>query len=161
MQPRAALFPGTFDPITCGHLEIIERALELFDTVHIGIGTNSQKQTMFTLEQRMSWITCYFEGEQRIAVGTFAALTVDHAKAIGARYLLRGLRSAPDFEYEKSIDILNKHLAYGIDTVYFIAQSDTQSISSTLVREVIKYKGNLKGLVPDFMIDEIYLPKPR
>lgn len=157
---RVALFPGSFDPITYGHIEILERALELFDQVVVGVGVNSQKKTMFSLVQRMGWIVRYFEGEPRIQVTQFTGLTVEHAKAVGARYLLRGLRSAPDFEYEKSIDILNKHLAYGIDTVYFIAQADTQSISSTLVREVIKYGGSLKGLVPDFIIDEIYTQPP-
>lgn len=155
-QSRIALFPGSFDPITYGHIEIVERALALFDQVVVGVGVNSQKQTMFSVEQRKAWISQYFEGESRIQVTEFSSLTVEHAREVGARYLLRGLRSAPDFEYEKSIDILNKHLAYGIDTVYFIAQADTQSISSTLVREVIKFQGNLKGLVPEFIIEDIY-----
>jgi pantetheine-phosphate adenylyltransferase len=157
---RTALFPGSFDPITYGHIEIVERALELFDQVVIGVGLNSQKQTMFTAAQRIGWIERYFEGEKRIRVTSFQALTVEHAREVGARFLLRGLRSAPDFEYEKSIDILNKHLAFGIDTIYFISQADTQSVSSTLVREVIKFRGSLKGLVPDFIIEEIYAVMP-
>lgn len=155
-QPRTALFPGSFDPITFGHLEIAERALEMFDHLVIGVGVNSQKKTMFSAEQRKAWIARYFEDEPRVKVTEFSALTVEHAKEVGAKFLLRGLRSAPDFEYEKSIDILNRHLAEGIDTVYLIAQADTQSVSSSLVREVIKFKGNLKGLVPDFIVDDIY-----
>jgi pantetheine-phosphate adenylyltransferase len=156
MSPRVALFPGTFDPITYGHTEIIERALALFDRVVIGVGINSQKQTMFTVEQRVRWIGLHFKDEPRVSVETFTGLTVNYARQIGARYLLRGLRSAPDFEYEKNIDLLNQHLSPEVDTVYLIATPATHHISSTLVREVIRFKGNLEGLVPDAIVAEIY-----
>lgn len=150
-----ALFPGSFDPITLGHIELVERGLQLFDEVVISLGTNSQKQTMFTLDQRMGWIQQQFASEPRIRVTTFTGLTVNYAQSIEARYLLRGLRNAPDYEYEKSIDLLNKHLSPAIDTVYLISSPDTQHISSSLVREVIKYGGKLQGLIPDHIIRDI------
>lgn len=160
MSPRKALFPGSFDPITYGHIEIIERAVSLFDEVHIGVGFNSAKQTMFPHDQRLRWIREQFSNQPRITIDTFTGLTVHYAQKIGALYLLRGLRNAPDFEYEKNIDLLNKHLDHGLDTVYLIARPATQHISSTLVREVIRYHGNLDGLVPPHIIREIYADRP-
>lgn len=156
LTERTAVFPGTFDPITYGHIEVIQRALAVFDRVVIGVGINSQKSTMFSDAQRVRWIAMHFQDEARITVETFSGLTVSFARQIGARHLLRGLRSAPDFEYEKNIDLLNKHLNPEVETVYFIATPETHHISSTLVREVIRFKGNLKGLVPDAISAEIY-----
>jgi pantetheine-phosphate adenylyltransferase len=156
MSPRLALFPGTFDPITFGHTEIVRRALALFDVVVVGVGVNTQKATMFTAEQRVRWISRFFQNEPRIRVETFSGLTVNYAKQIGAHSLIRGLRSSPDFEYEKNIDLLNKHLAQDVDTVYLIATPATHHISSSLVREVIRFKGNLAGLVPEDTVAEIY-----
>lgn len=157
---RIALFPGSFDPITCGHEEIIRRSLKLFDRVIVGIGINSQKVNMYSAAQRQAWLEQLFAEESRIRVATFQGLTVQFARAQGAQFLLRGLRAAPDFEYEKNIDLLNQHLAENLQTVYLISSPATAHISSTLVREVIRFKGNLKGLVPDFMIPEIYADTP-
>jgi pantetheine-phosphate adenylyltransferase len=153
---RIALFPGSFDPITFGHIEIVRRGLALFDEVIVGVGVNSTKQTMFPLEQRMKWIHEAFSDEPRVRIEAFEGLTVGYAHSVGARFLLRGLRDAPDFQYEKGINFLNKHLEAGIETVFLISDASTQTVSSTLVREVIRYRGSLEGLVPPGIIADVY-----
>lgn len=150
---RIALFPGSFDPITNGHVEIVRRGLALFDEVVVGVGINSQKKTMFNPEQRMAWITAAFADEPRVRVGKFQGLTVKYAQEIGATFLLRGLRDASDFQYEKNINFLNKHLAEGIETVFLVSDSATQTVSSSLVREILRFKGDVRGLVPAVVID--------
>ena len=161
---KKALFPGTFDPITLGHTEIIERGLELFDEIIIGVGVNSSKQTMFSLEQRILWIQEYFlKYHQKVKVLPFEGLTVEFARKHEIQFLLRGLRSAPDFEYEKHIFLLNKHLDTRIETVFLVSNTQHIGVSSTLVREIIKYHGKLEGLVPLNIINTIYrniYPKP-
>ncbi|MCS6904236.1 MAG: pantetheine-phosphate adenylyltransferase [Bacteroidia bacterium] len=153
---KKALFPGTFDPITYGHIEIIERGLKLFDQIVIGIGSNTAKNTMFTQLQRSAWIKKYFANESKITVELYNNLTVQFARSINAQFILRGLRNAPDFEYERNIDLLNKHLDSSIETIYIISSPKTAHISSTLVREVIRYRGDLQGLVPELIIKDIY-----
>jgi pantetheine-phosphate adenylyltransferase len=157
---RVALFPGSFDPITLGHVEIIRRGLSMFDRIVVGIGINTQKSSMYPVAQRQAWIQALFANEPRVQVAAFEGLTVNFARQQGARFLLRGLRAAPDFEYEKNIDLLNQHLDGSIQTVYVISSPSTGHISSTLVREVIRFKGHLEGLLPDFMIPEIYADTP-
>jgi len=153
---QVALFPGTFDPITFGHIEILKRGLLMFDEIVIGMGTNTSKNTMFTAEQRLRWMKEYFADEKRIKVETFKGLTVNYAKSINAKFILRGLRSSSDFEYEKTIDLLNKHLNPNVETLYFISSPATAHISSTLVREIIRFRGHLEGLVPENIIQEVY-----
>lgn len=154
---KRALFPGTFDPITLGHTEIIERGLQLFDEIIVGVGVNSSKQTMFPLEQRIFWIQEYFlKVNNKVKVMPFDGLTVEFAKKHEIQFLLRGLRSAPDFEYEKHIFLLNKHLDEKIETVFLISDTQYIGVSSTLVREIIKYHGKLEGLVPQNIIHSIY-----
>ncbi len=154
---KKALFPGTFDPITLGHTEIIERGLQLFDEIIIGVGVNSAKQTMFSLEQRILWIQEYFLNQShKVKVLPFEGLTVEFAKKHGIQFLLRGLRSAPDFEYEKHIFLLNKHLDEKIETIFLVSDTQYIGISSTLVREIIKYHGKLEGLVPLNILNSIY-----
>ena len=152
---RIALFPGSFDPITCGHTEIVQRGLAIFDEVFIGIGVNTTKTPTFPTGKKVQWISEIFQGEARVKVGIFSGLTVNFALSIEATFILRGLRAAPDFEYEKNIELLNKHLAPNIDTVYLVSSSTTGHISSSLVREVLRFNGNLKGLVPDIILQEI------
>ena len=141
---RTAVFPGTFDPITNGHIEIIERGLRIFDELIIGVGINTSKTTMFSPEVRTKWIEDLFRNEPRIRVVQFTGLTVHFAQQNDAQFLLRGLRAAPDFEYEKNIDLLNRQLAV-IETVFLISNPATGHISSSLVREVIRFRGNLNG----------------
>jgi len=153
---KIALFPGSFDPITLGHIEIIERSLTLFDEIIIGLGLNSSKTTMFSDQDRKRWIEEYFADEKRVKVATFNNLTVEFAKENNAGFLVRGLRSAPDFEYEKQLQFLNSHLAPEVETVFLISSGSCAHISSTLVREVIKYKGKLEGLLPENIIKDIH-----
>ncbi|MCS7296808.1 MAG: pantetheine-phosphate adenylyltransferase [Bacteroidia bacterium] len=157
---KRALFPGSFDPITNGHIEIIQRGLTLFDEIVVGIGLNTSKQPMFPPEQRLAWTEEAFRNEPRVQVRAYTGLTVRFAREIGARYILRGLRSAPDYEYERNIDLLNKYLDPEIETFYLMSSPATSFVSSTLVREVIRFHGHLEGLLPPHIIRDIYLTYP-
>lgn len=147
-EKRIAVFPGSFDPITVGHVDIVQRALPLFDQVIVAIGVNSQKQTLFELDQRRTWLEEVFAGESRIAVDVFSGLTVHYCKKVGARYLIRGLRNASDFDYEKTISQLNHIVGEDIETVFFISKPEYSHISSTIVREIIKGNGNARPFLP-------------
>ncbi|MCX8112352.1 MAG: pantetheine-phosphate adenylyltransferase [Bacteroidia bacterium] len=157
---KRALFPGSFDPITNGHIEIIQRGLALFDEIVIGIGLNTNKQPMFPPQQRLKWIEETFTGEPRVKVRLYTGLTVRFAREVKAQFILRGLRSAPDYEYERNIDLLNKYLDNGIETFYLLSSPETSFVSSTLVREVIRFHGHLEGLLPPHIIRDIYLTYP-
>ena len=147
---RRAVFPGSFDPITNGHLDIIERALPLFDEIIIAIGTNSAKKYMFPLEKRISWIEKTFEGEKKIVVKNYEnMLTVDYCKQENANFIIRGLRNPADFEFEKAIAQTNRKLNPEIETVFLLTSSGFSSISSSIVREVMLYDGDYSSLVPD------------
>ncbi|GIV23709.1 MAG: pantetheine-phosphate adenylyltransferase [Bacteroidia bacterium] len=153
---KRALFPGSFDPITNGHIEIVRRGLLLFDEIIIGIGLNTAKQAMFSPDQRQRWIEEAFKDEPRIKVHLYTGLTVHFAREVEARFILRGLRSAPDYEYERNIDLLNKYLDAEIETFYLLSSPETSFVSSTLVREVIRFHGHLEGLLPPHIIRDIY-----
>lgn len=146
---RICLFPGTFDPITKGHVDIIERAVSLFDKLVIGIGTNSSKQPMYSLEQRVDWIKEIFKNDARIVVTGYSGLTVDFCKQINAHYVLRGIRYISDFEYEKAIADMNRMLAPDIETIFLTCSPLYSTISSTLVRDVIRNGGNAGMFLPD------------
>ncbi len=146
---RICLFPGTFDPITKGHVDIIERAVSLFDKLVIGIGTNSSKQPMYSLEQRVDWIKEIFKNDPRIVVTGYSGLTVDYCKQINAHYVLRGIRYISDFEYEKAIADMNRMLAPQIETIFLTCSPLYSTISSTLVRDVIRNGGNAGMFLPD------------
>lgn len=146
---RKAVFPGSFDPITTGHVDLVRRALPLFDEIIVAIGINSQKQTLFEVEQRRNWILKVFEDEPRIRVDVFEGLTVHYCKKAGARYLIRGLRNASDFDYEKTISQLNHIIGEQIETVFLISRPEFSHISSTIVREIIKGGGDARPFLPD------------
>lgn len=156
MSQRIALFPGSFDPITFGHIEIVKRGLAVFDEIVVGLGINTQKKTMFTQAQRERWIKQAFADEPRVKMRSFSGLTVRFAHEVGAQFLLRGLRDQTDFVYEKNINFLNKHLEEGIETVFLVSDPASQTISSSLVREIIHFEGKLDGLIPNFIVEEIY-----
>ena len=143
-----AVFPGSFDPITKGHRDIIDRALPLFDQIVIAIGINSQKRTLFSLDQRMKWIEESFDNQPKVKVDSFENLTAHYCNKIGAKFLLRGLRNASDFDYEKTISQINHIVGEGIETVFFISQPAFSHISSTIVREVIKGGGDASQFLP-------------
>jgi len=145
---RIALFPGSFDPITLGHVDIIERALPLFDQIIIAIGTNSAKKYLFSLEQRILWIEQTFRDEPKIKVVTYTGLTVDFAKSTGANFLLRGLRNPADFEFEKAIAQANRQLVPTLETVFLLTSARYAYISSSIVREVYQHGGDFAEFVP-------------
>jgi pantetheine-phosphate adenylyltransferase len=149
LEKRKAVFPGSFDPITTGHVDLVKRALPLFDEIIIAIGINSQKQTLFSVEDRKKWIEKVFDGEPKIKVDVFEGLTVHFCKKVDAHYLLRGLRNASDFDYEKTISQLNHIVGEDVETLFLISKPEFSHISSTIVREIIKGKGNARPFLPD------------
>lgn len=149
---RIAFFPGTFDPFTLGHEEIVRRALTLFDQIVIGIGVNSAKTFMFSEAQRLDMIRQTFEDEKRVKAETFSGLSAIHAQKLGACAMLRGIRNAIDLEYEKPIAAINAGLAKEVETIFLVPSGATAHISSTLVREVIRYKGDVSQLLSPTVI---------
>lgn len=145
---KIALFPGSFDPITMGHVDIIRRAAPLFEELIIGLGSNSQKTSLFSVEQRLLWIKEEFADLPSVKVLEYQGLTVNFCKQIGASFIIRGLRSAPDFEYEKSIAQFNKAME-GIDTLFFMTEPALSPISSTIVRDIIRNQGDPSPFVPE------------
>ena len=152
---RRAVFPGSFDPITIGHEDIIRRALPLFDEIIIAVGFNATKSGMFSIEERMQQIQEVFADEKKIKVDKYQNLTIDYCHEKGAQYLLRGLRTAADFEFERGIGQVNRMMANDIETVFMLTAPEYTPISSSIVRDVIRHKGSLKGLVPNRIIDKI------
>ena len=146
---RICLFPGTFDPLTMGHADIIQRAAGLFDKLIVGIGVNAGKQPMFSVEQRIGWIQQSCKGAQNVEAVGYSGLTIDYCREIGAAYMLRGIRYVADFEYEKAIADMNRMLAPEIETVFLTCSPMYSTISSTLVRDVIRNRGNAGLFVPD------------
>ena len=148
-MPKIAVFPGSFDPITIGHVDLVRRSLPLFDKVIVAIGVNTQKKYLFSLKQRLEWLEAVFADEPRVEVGHFQNLTADYCNKIGANYLLRGLRNASDFDYEKTISQLNNIIGDGLETIFLISQPGYSHISSTIVREIIKGGGDASPFLPD------------
>ncbi len=153
---RSAIFPGSFDPLTTGHDEIVRRGLALFDEIVFAIGVNIAKQTMFDLVKRVNMIKTCYRDESRVRVETYEGLTADFARNANIGFLLRGLRNAMDLEYEKSIAAVNRRLNPGLETVFLVASGENAHVSSTIVREAIRYRAALDGLVPAAVIPMIY-----
>ena len=145
---RIAVFPGSFDPITIGHVDIINRSLLLFDEIIVAIGENSSKSCLFPLQKRKEWISSVFEGEPKVGISVYNGLTADFCREQGAAFLVRGLRSASDFDYERTIAQLNLQLDNSIDTTFLISRPEHSHISSTIVREILKNKGNAELFLP-------------
>lgn len=145
---RRAVFPGSFDPITLGHYDIIKRSIPLFDEVIVAIGVNSEKKYMFSLEDRKRFIEEAFMDEPAVKVVTYEGLTIDLCKKMKAHFILRGLRNPADFEFEKAIAHTNRKLSK-IETVFMLTAAKTSFISSSIVRDVIKNGGEYQLLVPD------------
>jgi pantetheine-phosphate adenylyltransferase len=145
---RRAIFPGSFDPITLGHTDIIERSLPLFDEIIIAIGVNADKKYMFSLEDRKRFIKAAFNKFPKVRVTTYEGLTIDFCKKMDAQFILRGLRNPADFEFEKAIAHTNRKLSQ-IETVFLLTAAKTSFISSSIVRDVIRNHGDYTLLVPD------------
>lgn len=145
---RKALFAGSFDPITVGHVDIVLRGAALFDEVIVGIGQNSSKKTMFTMDARLEMLSLAFSGFPNVRILPYDTLTVDFARQVGAGFLLRGLRNGQDLDYERPIALINRHLDAKMETVYLVSDPEVSHVSSTLVREVARYGRSTEGLVP-------------
>ena len=145
---RIAIFPGSFDPFTNGHYDVVKRGARIFDELIIAIGTNSAKQRYLPLEEMVQAITALFQEHPTITVQTFKGLTADFAREVGARYLLRGLRNTTDFEYENTISQANRLLYNELETVFLITSPPLAYISSSIVREIHKYGGNVEEFIP-------------
>lgn len=149
---RIAIFPGSFDPITIGHVDVVERALPLFDEMVIAIGVNTQKKYLFDLDKRIEWIKKVFEHEPKVKVEHYSGLTINYCKKRGARYIVRGIRSAADFEYEKTIAHLNNTMEPDIETLLILAKPTLASVSSTIVREIIIGDGDISKFIPEQVV---------
>lgn len=152
---KVAVFPGSFDPITNGHVDLVMRAVPLFDKIYVAVGVNSAKKSLFSLERRLEWLEKVFQDMDNVEVGYFEGLTVNYCKQVGARYLIRGLRNSSDFEYEKTISQLNYIIGGELETMFYISRPEYSHISSTIVREIIKGKGDISSFVPDMIDQEI------
>ena len=152
---RIALFPGTFDPVTFGHIDIIERSLALFDKLYIGIGINSNKAPMYSESFRNNWLGEIFKNETKIETVIYEGLTVNCCRKVNARYILRGIRYVNDFEYEKAIADMNRSLDEEIETVFLTCLPKFTSVASTLVRDVIRNGGDVSQFVPDVVLKTI------
>ena len=146
---RIAIFPGSFDPITKGHESIVKRAIPLFDKIIISIGINAGKNAMFDIKQRKSWIKKTFINYPTIEVTTYTGLTVDYCKAQNANFILRGLRSYSDFDYEHGIAQMNKSLISSVETIFLLTEPEFSHISSTIVRDIIRNNGKVEQFLPN------------
>jgi len=145
---KIAVFPGSFDPITIGHESIIRRALPLFDKIVVAIGENSEKKTLFCLEKRIEWLKKTFADNKNIEVDSFQGLTVDYCRRIGAEYILRGLRTSADFEFERSIGQVNKQMFNEIETIFLLTTPEQTAVNSSVVRDIFKHGGDIKPFIP-------------
>lgn len=152
---KIALFPGSFDPITLGHVSVLKRAIPLFDKIIVAIGINSTKQQMFSLEQRQKWIREVFADEPVVEVQSYSGLTVDFCKKVEAQYILRGLRTAADFEFERGIGQVNKMMYPDLDTVFLLTEPKYTPVSSSIVRDVYRNGGDISSMVPQIVVDTL------
>ena len=149
------LFPGTFDPVTLGHIDIILRAKPLFETIIIGVGRNSAKTPMFSAEQRLQWFEDIFKDEPGITAAIYEGLTINFCKEVGARFILRGIRYVSDFEYEKAIADANRTLDKGIETFFLTGEPKYTSVGSTIVRDIIRNGGDASPFLPEVVVESL------
>lgn len=152
---KIAVFAGSFDPITLGHVDIIQRSIPLFDKIIVAIGQNSRKKYFFPLEKRQLFIDTLFKAEPKVVVDTYEGLTVDYCKRMKANYLLRGIRSGIDFEYEKTIAQLNKSMNPTTETILLVSDPQYSYVSSTIVREILLNKGDVSKFLPSAVVELI------
>jgi pantetheine-phosphate adenylyltransferase len=148
MQKRIAVFPGSFDPITKGHENIVRRGLPLFDEIIVAIGYNTNKNYFFSQERREHFIKKVFENESKVKVARYSGLTVNYCKEIGAKFILRGLRTSADYEFERAIAQMNHSMAPEVDTIFIVSEPSLSHISSTIVRDILLYQGDITEFVP-------------
>jgi pantetheine-phosphate adenylyltransferase len=153
---RICLFPGTFDPLTLGHVDIINRALPLFDKIVVGIGLNASKAPMFTAEQRLQWIRDIYKDEDRVVGAVYEGLTINYCKKIGANFILRGIRYVSDFEYEKTIADANRTLDRTIETIFLTGEPKYTSVASTIVRDILRNGGDASLFLPEVVFKSLH-----
>jgi len=146
---KVAVFPGSFDPITRGHESVIKRSLPLFDKVIIAIGVNSEKQGFFPLEKRLKWIEYVFKNEKKVEITTYSGLTIEFCRKSDARFILRGLRTSADFEFERAIAQTNKLMYPDVDTVFMLTSPELSPINSTIVRDIFRNNGDPSKFIPE------------
>jgi pantetheine-phosphate adenylyltransferase len=146
---KKAIFPGTFDPFTNGHLDIVNRGLKLFDEVVVALGVNSGKNHLFTLEERTAWLEDIFRNEPRVSVIHYEGLTATFAESIGAQFILRGLRTTQDFSYEQQIAYVNEDITIAVQSIFVMSDQNNASVSSTIVRDLIRHSGPYKKYLPE------------
>ncbi|MEN9513171.1 MAG: pantetheine-phosphate adenylyltransferase [Sediminibacterium sp.] len=152
---RICLFPGTFDPVTLGHTDIINRALPLFDKIVVGIGINAAKNPMFTADQRKIWFEEIYKDEPKLTVETYDGLTIKFCQSIGAKFILRGIRYVSDFEYEKTIADANRTMDSKIETIFLTGEPKYTSVASTIVRDILRNGGDASPFLPEAVIKSI------
>jgi pantetheine-phosphate adenylyltransferase len=152
---KIALFPGSFDPVTKAHVDILKRSISLFDKVVIGIGINSTKQALLPIDARKKMLEAVFSDEPKVEIQTYSGLTVDFCKEIGANYMIRGIRTVSDFEYEKAIAQMNHALVPEIESIFIVSKPGYSSISSSIVRDILRYKGDISQFVPKEVLEFI------
>jgi len=155
MKRKIAVYPGSFDPITNGHLDILSRGLELFDKVIVAVAYNIDKKALFSVEERMELIKLAVNHNENVIVDTFHGLLVDYVKKVGARFVIRGLRAMSDFEYEFQMASMNRNLNKGMDTLFMMTSKDYYFISSRTIKEVQQFNGSVKGLVPEVVEERL------
>lgn len=148
-KEKIAIFPGSFDPFTKGHESILRRGLDLFDKIIVGVGYNATKSSFFPLEKRIVWIEQLFANEPKISVASYEGLTIDFARKQNANYILRGLRTSSDFEYERAIAQMNKTLSNGLESVFLLTTPELTPVTSTIVRDIIRHGGDASIFIPD------------
>jgi pantetheine-phosphate adenylyltransferase len=146
---RIAVYPGTFDPVTKGHEAMVIRALPLFDEIIVAIGINSKKEAYFSLEKRMHWLKTIFNKYPQVTIDTFEGLTIDYCKKKNAQFILRGLRSSTDFEYERNIAQANHTLSSDIETIFFMSSAGLSAINSSIVRDIHRNGGDVSAFIPE------------
>lgn len=152
---RICLFPGTFDPVTLGHIDIINRSLPLFDKVVVGIGINASKNPMFTADQRKAWFEQIYKAQPKVEVAIYDGLTVKFCQSIGAQFILRGIRYVSDFEYEKTIADANRTMDRNIETIFLTGEPKYTSVASTIVRDIIRNGGDASPFLPEAVIQTL------
>ncbi|MAX79643.1 MAG: pantetheine-phosphate adenylyltransferase [Crocinitomicaceae bacterium] len=145
---KIAVFPGSFDPITIGHESIVKRGAKLFDEIIVAVGDNSTKQCMYSMEERYAQLEEVFKDTPNVRIDRYKSLTVEYCRKVNARYILRGLRTAADFEYERTIGVLNMTMESSLEIVFLISLPEYSAVSSTIVREIIKFGGNANPFLP-------------
>lgn len=155
MEKRRAIYPGSFDPVTFGHIDLAKRALEIFDELIVVVAVNSEKNTLFTLDERVGFLRRALEGLKGVEIESLEGLTVQYAHERKARAIVRGLRATSDFDYEFQMALTNRHLSKDVDTVFLMPSESYFYLSSRLVKEIAQLRGDVSQFVPDFVADQL------